>query len=214
MRVTQTKQVTVLGVIAVTVSVPSRAYSGISVTISASWDTAAGPFDGVCYFGDGLSEIINTTTKSTSKAHIYATVGSYVVKVVVKDRNTGAQGEGTAPIQITDKLSATLYPSPDTGDAPLPVSFSIGISGGYTPYSWTLDYGDGTSPGSGSSPGTNTHTYTKVGTFNATLTVTDALGATIASRSKVMSGVTAITPLVSILAPLAVGAALIKVVGR
>lgn len=211
MRVTQITQVTVLGVIAVSISAPPQAYEGIPVTISASWDTAAGPFDGVCYFGDGASEIINTTLKSSTKTHTYATAGTYTVKVVVKDRNTGSQGENTKPIQITAKLSATIYAAPSSGNVPLAVTFTLGISGGYTPYTWTLDYGDGTSPGSGTVGGTQPHTYMTVGTFTATLTATDALGASVVSRSKLSIGMEGVTiqPWI-ILAELAVGAVMIK----
>jgi len=217
MRVTQTKQITVLGVIVVTVTAPPQAYEGIPLTVSASWDTAAGPFDGVYYWGDGASDLINTTLKSISKTHIYAVAGNYTVKVVVQDRNTGAEGEKTAPIQITAKLSATLQPSPATGDAPLPVSFSIGINGGYLNYVWSLDPGDGTSPYSGtrSAAGTFTqaHTYTKVGTFAATLTATDALGATAVTRGTARIGLAApgLPEAAAIIIPLVVGFALLKV---
>jgi PKD repeat protein len=216
MRVTQITQVTVLGVIAVSISAPPQAYEGIPVTVSASWNTAAGPFDGVVYFGDGASEIINTTGKTTTKTHTYAAAGTYTVKVVVKDRNTGSQGENTKPIQITAKLSATIYANPPSGNVPLAVIFTIGISGGYTPYTWTLDYGDATTPGSGSSPGTNPHTYTKVGNFTATLTATDALGASIVSRSKLSIGMEGVTiqPWAAVLAPLVAGVALVAIVKR
>jgi len=121
----------------------------------------------------------------------------------------------TISIQYSEApLSATLSASPNSGPVPLAVAFTIGIAGGVTPYTWTLDYGDATSPGSGTIAGTKPHTYTRVGTFTATLTATDALGATTTSRSKVMSGVTAVKSLVSTLAPVAVGVALIKVVSR
>ena len=217
MRVTQSKQITVLGVIVVTVTAPPQAYEGIPLTVSASWDTAAGPFDGVYYWGDGASDLINTTLKSISKTHIYAVAGNYTVKVVVQDRNTGAQGEKTAPIQIATKLSATLQPSPATGDAPLPVSFSIGINGGYLNYVWSLDPGDGSSPYSGtrSAAGTFTqaHTYTKTGTFTATLTATDALGATAVTREAARIGLVApgLPEAAAIIIPLVVGFALLKV---
>ena len=217
MRVTQSKQITVLGVIVVTVTAPPQAYEGIPLTVSASWDTAAGPFDGVYYWGDGASDLINTTLKSISKTHIYAAAGNYTVKVVVVDRNTGAQGEKTAPIQIATKLSATLQPSPAAGDAPLPVSFSIGISGGYLNYVWSLDPGDGSSPYSGtrSAAGTFTqaHTYTKTGTFTATLTATDALGATAVTRAAARIGLVApgLPEAAAIIIPLVVGFALLKV---
>ena len=122
--------------------------------------------------------------------------GAYAPKLVLTT--------GEAP-----PLSATLSASPSVGPVPLAVSFTIGIAGGVTPYTWALDYGDGSTPGSGTVAGTKLHTYTNVGTFTATLTVTDALGAATASRSKVMAGVI-IQSWVSVLAPLAVGAVLLK----
>jgi len=72
---------------------------------------------------------------------------------------------------------------------PLSVTFSCGVSGGYPPYTWELNPGDGTPPYSGTitAPGTWTqeHTYGYVGTFTATLTVTDALGGSAASELEV-----------------------------
>jgi len=217
MRVTQTKQITVIGVIVVNVTAPPQAYEGIPVTVSASWDTAAGPFDGVYYWGDGASDLINTTLKSISKDHTYATVGNYTVKVVVKDRNTGAEGEKTAPIQIAAKLAATLSPSPATGNVPLPVTFTMNISGGYLNYIWSLDPGDGSAPYSGTRPAagsfTQAHTYNKVGTFSATLTATDALGATILARATARTDLAApgIPTAAAIIIPLVAGLALLRV---
>jgi len=217
MRVTQTKQITVLGVIVVTVTAPPQAYEGIPITVSANWNTAAGPFDGVYYWGDGASDIINTTLKSISKTHIYAAAGTYTVKVIVKDRNTGAEGEKTAPIQIAAKLAATLYPSPATGNAPLPVSFSINISGGYLNYSWSLGPGDGSAPYSGTRSAAGgfiqTHTYNKVGTFAVTLTATDALGATYLARATARIGLVApgLTEAAAIIIPLIAGFVLLEV---
>ena len=199
------------GALAVTIQVPVPGYEGIPVTVTASWDTAAGPFDGVYYWGDGASDIINTTLKITSKTHTYAAAGNYTIKVVVKDRNTGAQGENTTSIPIVPQLSATLSASPTSGLVPLAVTFTIGISGGYIPYTGgTLDYGDGASDPVSDS-GTKVHTYTKAGTFTATLTFTDALGASILSRSKLSIGMEGVTiqPWI-ILAELAVGAVMIK----
>jgi PKD repeat protein len=71
------------------------------------------------------------------------------------------------------------------------VTFTFSMSGGFTPYTWTLDFGDGsgvlTNPTSPQS-----HTYTKVGTYTAKLTVTDALGASASLPVTVAAGVEAV----------------------
>jgi len=117
------------------------------------------------------------------------------------------------------ELAATLSASPASGLAPLAVTFTIGISGGVSPYTWSLDPGDGAAPytGSRSASGsfTQTHTYTKVGTFTATLTVTDALGAT--ALNKATATPEAVSPQASaigVAAPLIAAAILIKAAHR
>lgn len=193
MRVTQTKQVSVTGALIVSVAAPPKGYTGIELSVSAYWAGSDGPFDGVFHWGDGAYSIVNTTSKSISKTHIYPSAGTYTIRVEITDRYTDARGEDTDTIQIVAKLSATLYPSPSSGDAPLPVSFSIGIAGGYPGYTWSLNPGDGSPSYSGtrSSSGTFTqaHTYSKVGTFSATLTVTDVLGASMSIETTIMAGI-------------------------
>lgn len=193
MRATQTKQVTVTGALSISISAPSKGYSGISITASASWSGSDGPFDGVIHWGDGSYSMINTTSKSTSKTHIYSSTGIYTISVEIVDRYTDARGTNTTSIQIAAKLSATLYPSPSSGDAPLPVSFSIGIGGGYPSYTWVLNPGDGSTSyvGSRTTTGTFTlaHTYSTVGTYSATLTVTDALGTSTVTRTAILAGI-------------------------
>lgn len=108
-------------------------------------------------------------------------------------------------------LSATLSVSPTSGPVPLAVTFTIGITGGVAPYTWTLDYGDATTPSSGTVAGTKTHTYTQVGTYTATLTVTDALGLSLSAHASVGAGEVfpEPTPLV-LLGLLATGAYLLR----
>jgi len=213
MRVTQTKQVAVTGDITVSVSAPSKAYTGIAITAIAIWDTAAGPFDGVFYWGDGTSDIINTTSKSISKTHIYASAGTYTISVEIVDRYTDARGTDTDTIQIAAKLSATLYPSPSSGPVPLAVAFACSASGGYLNYSWTLDPGDGSAPYSGTrttgGEWTQNHTYNKVDTFSATLTVTDALGATTVTGKDIMAGITLAHEAIAIIGSAVTGLAMI-----
>ena len=67
-------------------------------------------------------------------------------------------------------VAATAYPQ--SGSAPLLVTFSAVAGGGTAPYTYTWTFGDGAS-GTGASP---THTYTGVGTYTAQVTATDAAG--------------------------------------
>jgi PKD repeat protein len=130
---------------------------------------------------------IEGTTYSIS--HTYSTTGTKSVKNVVTDPYSGASGTGTTSITIAAPLSvASFTASPTSGPVPLTVTFTIGtISGGFPPYSGTLNYGDGSSDPV-SAAGTKTHTYTTKGTFTATLTVTDSLGATISGTVTTYAG--------------------------
>ena len=90
-------------------------------------------------------------------------------------------------------LEAKLTANPTSGPAPLSVTFSAAGSTGAI-VSFTLDFGDGSSPYSGTDLTVNiSHTYTTAGTYTAILTVQDAAGHT-ATDSKtitVLSGTTA-----------------------
>ena len=120
---------------------------------------------------------------------------------------------------IATLLAATLAASPTAGQAPLAVTFTMGISGGTPPYTWSLAPGDGSAPYTGSRAAagsfTRAHTYTAAGTFTATLTVTDALGATATNKATATPG--AVSPQASaigVAAPLLAGAILIKAAHR
>ncbi len=69
----------------------------------------------------------------------------------------------------------SLTASPQSGKAPLAVTFNLGISGTYEPFwSCKLDFGDGSNPVPVSGcAGSVTHTYQRAGTYAATFTVYD-----------------------------------------
>jgi len=222
MRVTKSVTITtVTGVLTVTVSLPANGYTGSMVILSAKWTGVTYPLDGdtkgVINWDDGASDTILMPIANTnySISHTYSATGTKAVSVVVTDPNSGATGTGSASITIAAPLSvASFTASPPSGPAPLAVTFTIGtISGGFTPYTGTLAYGDGASDPV-SAAGTKAHTYVTVGTFTATLTVTDALGATIVSRSKIMTGIEGIMPWITALAPLVAGIVLVTVTRR
>jgi len=187
-QVVKTVSIHVTGVLTVNVAAPERGYVGLPVTVTANWNgIAVGPFQGLIKWGDGTQIEFTSTAKSVTRDHTYSTSGSYTVTVSVSDEYTAAGGSGTAATTIAVQLSALLSASPTSGVTPLAVTFTCSAAGGFLPYAWSLDPGDGSAPYTGTRPGegpwTQTHTYTKLGTYAAKLTVTDALGAAAVTRA-------------------------------
>jgi PKD repeat protein len=120
--------------------------------------------------------------------------GSCTVDTDVRGKAVGDLFQETATwrhtivVDIPPPLSVVATANPNSGTAPLSVSFNAQVSGEARGSSVTWVFGDGTT-GSGSAA---SHTYTATGTFTATATVTDGLGR-IASDS-VMVTVTAPPP--------------------
>jgi len=67
-------------------------------------------------------------------------------------------------------LNATINASPTSGQVPLTISFTGNATGGSSPYTYSWNFGDGTS----SSTQNPSHTYSTAGDYTATLTVTDS----------------------------------------
>lgn len=116
----------------------------------------------------------------------------------------------TRPMTIVGALAVTFSADKTSGPVPLAVTFSCGASGGALNYTWTLDSGDGSAPYSGTRTAegmwTQAHTYNTGGSFTAELTVTDALGASIATKLAIGAGVPSIDwlPLLGVAVPLVV----------
>ena len=72
----------------------------------------------------------------------------------------------------THEIAVTASASTDHGFVPLAVNFTAQGSGGFPPYTYAWDFGDGTIANSANV----THTYTGGGTFTAKITVTDSNG--------------------------------------
>ncbi|MFA5940114.1 MAG: PKD domain-containing protein, partial [Sinimarinibacterium sp.] len=81
---------------------------------------------------------------------------------------------------INNAPTATLAADKQSGEAPLAVTFTIGMAdqdAGDT-LSYSLNFGDGSAAATGSANGTVQHTYTATGNKTAVLTVTDSANAT------------------------------------
>jgi PKD repeat protein len=107
-------------------------------------------------FGDG-----NTSTVQ-SPMHTYSTAGLYTVQLTV---SRGVLSDSTTLADlISVNIVADFSSTPNSGNAPLQVTFtdtSLGV-----PTAWLWDFGDGST----STVQSPTHIYTSAGTFTTTLT--------------------------------------------
>ena len=156
-------------------TVPSSGPAPLRVDVDASQssDPNGSIVDYVWAFGDGQSA---TGVRAT---HVYATAGSYQIQLTVQD-NKGAGSTATQTVSVTPSAPTAAFSAvPNSGVAPLLVSFDAGAStdaeGSIVSYSW--NFGDGTT-GSGKQV---THTYGSAPGFSSSdytvvLTVRDNSG--------------------------------------
>jgi parallel beta-helix repeat protein len=167
---------------------PSSGAINLTVTAdgSASTDSDATPIASYTFdFGDGSALV---GPQAGAKAtHEYTVVGTYTVKMTVKD-TAGLASTATAQVTVVDNPpSVSLKVSSTNGTAPLVVTASASASDtDATPVaSYTFDFGDG-SPVVGPQTGANaTHTYNIVGTYTITATVIDAAGLATTAKKQV-----------------------------
>jgi gliding motility-associated-like protein len=117
-------------------------------------------------FGDG------TTSTLQNPSHTYATVGTYIVSLRVKNNTTGCEHSKTISVVIIDE-QADFTTSADTICRSIPIIFTAATATNIANVaSYTWDFGDGGS-GTGSNP---THTYSQSGNYSVRLIVTDIQG--------------------------------------
>ncbi|MDD1725097.1 MAG: PKD domain-containing protein [Methanospirillum sp.] len=125
-------------------------------------------------FGDGNTDSSN----ARNIQHTYADAGNYQVKLRIQDQNGAlynAPGQEIITVSNgTSSFSALFTAIPETGPAPLAVSFIDQSTGpvAITGYAW--DFGDGSSNATEKNP---SHTYMGAGEYNVSLTITDENGA-------------------------------------
>ena len=191
MTVEKTVTIEATGVLTVTVTPePPKGYLGRTFNISVDWSPVSGqPCKIDIDYGDGVTESRSVVFMPPEVfTHKYAAVGPYTITATVFDEYTGASGTSSASVEVASELVASLTADKTTGPVPLTVTFTMSWSGGYSPYTATLDPGDGTAPYT-VTPGTKAHTYIKKGTFFAKLTVTDSQLATASKEVAVGAGV-------------------------
>ncbi len=181
-----TIQVTAAALNVRTLVSPTSGYVGDGFLITVeNLDWVSGPCDFTVDFGDGTSDSITGIMAPVGTfTKIYASPGTYVVTGTAYDYTLNTSGSDTATARVYAVLDATFTADPTSGIAPLDVVFTGTISGGLSPYSWSLDFGDGSTPQTGTTTSINvSHTYATAGTYMATLTVTDDLGVTMLAQS-------------------------------
>ncbi len=118
-------------------------------------------------FGDG------TTGEGPTPMHIYTSVGSYTVTLVVSD-GIDNSAPATTTANVTNQVPVAQPGGPYSGRPHKPVFFdgsasSDGDGDPLVTYAW--DFGDGTT-GEGPTP---MHNYTSVGNYTVTLVVSDGI---------------------------------------
>ena len=196
MRVEKTLTITAQGDVSVKAT-PNRGYAGTtSIYIEVSWAPSPTGLYGVSVqFGDGQSTGGQVPTSPFTCSHTYATVGTFTITATVNRLSPpGPPGSGTATVDIRGPMRVDFTVDKNTGPAPLTVLFGVAVSYAFEPFTWVLDYGNGSPQETGTLPTpssfTRSHTYANAGTFTAKVTVTDALGATVVRSEQISLGQT------------------------
>jgi PKD repeat protein len=164
-------QIVITQPLSVTTSVSrTSGYAPFTAYFTSSIAGGTGPYTYLWDFGDG------STSALGSPSHVYDNPGYYTVKLTVTDScvpSASASDDhinlGIYPIQVTADVNQPC------GYAPLNDIFTGTATGGVPPYTYSWDFGDGTS---GSDLQNPSHSYLAVGNYTAVLTVTDSTGAT------------------------------------
>ena len=102
--------------------------------------------------------------------------GTYAVSVNVSDA-VGVVLTINAKVTISSPLSISGTVTPTSGSTPLALTASWVVSGGSSPYTIVVAFGDGTTYSSAIPVSSATHTFTAAGTYSVLLQVTDSTGA-------------------------------------
>jgi PKD repeat protein len=143
---------------------PRSGPAPLEVSFSVLAETSTEPVYVQWTFGDGASG------SGTEVTHTYTEIGEYTAEAIISDAQGGSETEQiTISVVPPDAPVATATATPDSGIAPLSVSFGTQVTGGSGDYSFAWDFGDG-STREGKTP---SHRYEEAGTFSAVVTVTD-----------------------------------------
>jgi PKD repeat protein len=169
--------------------------AGSNVTISANPTNPEGYLLLYQYDCTGTGSSYSTPTSSATATCSWTTLGSHTIAVKATAYNTvtllnGAQPgslalfslpQATTTVTVTDVPSVSVS-APQTGSVGtlvMPLQGTITDPAGQSPYTWSWDFGDGSTRSVSASATTNvqSHLYDVPKSYTVTLTVTDAHGA-------------------------------------
>lgn len=167
---------------------PQDGVAPLSVTFNATATGGWPAYSWAWRFGDG------TTSSLENPTHSYANAGTYTARVWVNDTTTGTW-TSTVPITVTSATPLAIV-SGGLHDATVGTAsdFWASATGGVAPYSFSWNFGDGSSVLNTGATNQSQHTYAAAGTYVLDVTVTDSTSAT-ASTTPFLVYATAGTPL-------------------
>jgi YVTN family beta-propeller protein len=144
------------------------------LTVGFTDQSTGSPFSWDWNFGDG------TTSNEKNPMHVYSKAGQYSVTLTLNNSGTASAVTKSSYIAVSNGFEAPVAAfsaTPTSGKAPLTVSFIDQSTG--SPVLWKWTFGDGTY-----STGQNiVHTYNKAGIYSVTLTVSNANGVDVLTKT-------------------------------
>jgi PKD repeat protein len=158
--------VVIKGELTVDIDGPYYGFEGTPVEFTSTVTSGEAPYTYLWDFGDGK----NSTLANPS--HIYSTKGTYLVGLTVTD-SIGIKGQDAAFAVIAEYPEFGVNADgPYYGKVNELIQFSSIVTGGTAPYTYTWDFGDGST----SSEPNPQHAYTSAKTYTVTLKVVDDEG--------------------------------------
>jgi adhesin/invasin len=149
-----------------------------TITVTPATDVPVQSID--IDFGDGTHTDLGAS--STSASHVYATPGTFTVRVTVKDV-TGQTSQQATVIAVSAVVAVSLTATPQDPSLNELVNFSAAVSGAGTVLQYRWDFGDG-SQETTTVPNVK-HAYTTIGTKVVSVTVTTSSGGTGSAQTQV-----------------------------
>ncbi|MBF0103102.1 MAG: DUF1566 domain-containing protein, partial [Desulfobacterales bacterium] len=147
---------------------PTKGEAPLQVDLSVVVSGGQSPYTYSWDFGDGLIQ----QDQAAETTHVF-TPGIYTIIVYVKD-SAGEFAQTNSLIEVFERspMQLELAANPLQGEAPLLVNFNVSITGGYFPYQYEWDLGDGIILSHYGPSASRTYLS---GTYRITVYATDAL---------------------------------------
>jgi parallel beta-helix repeat protein len=144
---------------------PTSGQAPLAVNFTGSAGGGKSPYTYSWNFGDSQS------SSAQNPSHTYSAAGNLTATLTVTDSASAtANASVNISVSASPSLSANANASPTSGLAPLAVNFTGSATGGAPPYSYSWNFGDGSS----STTQNPSHMYSAIGNYTAILTITDS----------------------------------------